>query len=178
MSPESVTLEVALDLLSLPKILGKNPENNEDVVVNNGRFGPYISCGAERRTIPADESPIQLTMDRALELLKQPRMRGRAGSQPKTLKEIGKHPVTELALVVKSGRYGPYVTDGTVNASLTEGMSTETLTLDPAVNLIDARAAKVSAGGGKPRRKAKGAAKPKATSAKTPGAKRTKKSAS
>jgi DNA topoisomerase-1 len=178
MSPESVTLEVALDLLSLPKILGKNPENNEDVVVNNGRFGPYISCGAERRTIPADESPIQLTMDRALELLKQPRMRGRAGSQPKTLKEIGKHPVTELALVVKSGRYGPYVTDGTVNASLTEGMSTETLTLDQAVNLIDARAAKVSAGGGKPRRKAKGAAKPKATSAKTPGAKRTKKSAS
>lgn len=171
MTPQDVTLETALQLLSLPKPLGKHPEMNEDVVVNNGRFGPYVSCGSERRTIPADESPLGLTFERAIEILKQPKTRGRAGSQPKTLKEVGKHPVTELVMVIKSGRYGAYVTDGTINASLTEGQTPEALTVEEAANLIDARAAKLAAfpGGGKKRR---GAKKPAAKPAKAPAAKK------
>jgi len=146
-TPDSVNLEIALQLLSFPKLLGANPENNTEVFVASGRFGPYVKCGSESRSIPADESPLSLTMERALELLKQPRTRGRAGNQPKTLKEIGKHPETSAPIQLKAGRYGPYVTDGTTNASLPQGGDPETLTLEEAVSLLQARAAKGPAKG-------------------------------
>jgi DNA topoisomerase-1 len=181
MAPESVTLDVALQLLQFPKQLGINPENSTEVLVANGRFGPYVKCGAESRSIPADESPLTLTFERALELLKTPRTRGRASSQPKTLKEIGKHPETQAAIQLKSGRYGPYVTDGTLNASLPQGADPDALTLDEAVVLLRARAEKAPTT--KTRRGRKSApAKPKAqaTSAKKPRAsssKKTKKAA-
>jgi DNA topoisomerase-1 len=142
MSPDSVDLATALQLLSLPKVIGKNPENNEDIQVLSGRFGPYIKCGSESRSLPADESPFGVTIERAVELLKQPRTRGRASNQPKTLKELGKHPTSGETLNIKSGRYGPYVTDGTTNASLPQGSDPDALTIAEAVALLEARAAK------------------------------------
>ncbi len=174
-TPESVNLDIALQLLSFPKLLGSNPENNTEVFVASGRFGPYVKCGSESRSIPADESPLTLTMERALELLKQPRTRGRASNQPKTLKEIGKHPETSAPIQLKAGRYGPYVTDGTTNASLPQGGDPETLTLEEAVALLQARAAKGPAKG-----RRRGGAKQsgaKKTAAKSSGKKSSKKAA-
>jgi DNA topoisomerase-1 len=179
--PEAVTLDIALQLLSFPKQLGMNPENNTEVLVANGRFGPYVKCGSESRSIPADESPLTLSFERALELLKQPRTRGRAASQPKVLKEIGKHPETSAPIQLKAGRYGPYVTDGTTNASLPQGADPEALTLDEAVALIKARAEKGPSTKGRrgkraaaPKAKPEKAAKPKKASS---GTKKGKKSA-
>lgn len=140
MAPESVNLDIALKLLSFPKQLGMHPETNTEILVANGRFGPYVKCGSESRSIPADESPLDLTLERALELLKQPRTNARASNQPKTLKEIGKHPETNAPIQLKSGRYGPYVTDGTTNASLQQGADPDALTLEEAVALLKARA--------------------------------------
>jgi DNA topoisomerase-1 len=162
--PEAVSLEIALKLLAFPKLLGTNPENQTEVLVANGRFGPYVKCGSESRSIPADESPLELTFERALELLKQPRTRGRAASQPKTLKEIGKHPETAVAIQLKAGRYGPYVTDGTTNASIPQGSDPEALTLDEAVALLKARAERApTTKGRRGKRASTGASKTKST---------------
>jgi DNA topoisomerase-1 len=180
--PEALTLDIALQLLAFPKQLGMNPENNTEVLVANGRFGPYVKCGSESRSIPADESPLTLTLERSLELLKQPRTRGRAASQPKVLKEVGKHPETSAPIQLKAGRYGPYVTDGTTNASLPQGADPEALTLDEAVALIKARAEKGPSTKGRRGKRAAGskastekkAAKPKKAPS---GAKKSKKAA-
>jgi DNA topoisomerase-1 len=160
MSPDSVDLSTAILLLSLPKVMGKNPENNEDITVLSGRF----------------ESPFTLSIERAVELLKQPRTRGRASNQPKTLKELGKHPTSGETVNIKSGRYGPYVTDGTTNASLPQGADPDALTMTEAVALLEARAAMGPAKKGRRRaapKKAAGktAAAPKKKSAAKKGAK-------
>ena len=130
--------------------LGRHPEDQKEVIATNGRFGPYVKWGDEIRSIPPEQSPLEITLEDAVEVLKQPKGRRRA-AQVATLREIGKHPVTERPLVIKSGRFGPYVTDGELNASLRQGMQPDTLTLDDAVNLLEARAARLAAGG--PRRK-------------------------
>ncbi len=154
--PEQVTLETAMRLLELPKNLGKNPENNEDVIAANGRFGPYVKCATETRSVPPQEiSILDLDLPKALEFLKRPKMRGKAASQPKVLRDLGNHPVSELAITLRSGKYGPYVSDGKVNASLPRGADVEKFTLQEAVPLIDARAAVVGDGGGKRYSKAK-----------------------
>lgn len=153
MTPETVTLDTALQILSLPRSLGKANEGEvekvaagEDIIAAAGRYGPYVKAGTETRSIPMDQfSPLTITREQAIELLKQPRRRGRASAQPSTLKEVGKHPVTELMMVIKSGRYGPYVTDGKINASLPRGVDPQSLTVADAVNLLEARAAKVAA---------------------------------
>ncbi len=151
MTLETMTLEVALRLLSLPKVVGKNPENNEDIVASNGRYGPYIKCSAETRSL-GEISPLDVTLDQAIALLKEPKRRGRgAGSQPKVLKEIGKHPVSDTLITLRSGRYGPYVSDGTLNASLTKGSDPETLSIADAVALLEARARYIEETGGKKR---------------------------
>lgn len=142
MAPDSVTLEVALKLLELPKNLGHHPELKEDIIAANGRFGPYIKCGSETRSVPAETSLIDLTFEQAIELLKQPKTRGRRAAAATTLRELGKHPTSELPLVIKSGRYGPYVTDGTLNASLPRGSDPQALTMEEAVGLLQARADK------------------------------------
>jgi len=163
MTPDQVTYEVAMQLLSFPRNLGRYEELNGDVQVFLGRYGPYIKCGEETRTIPLDTlSPITLTLEQSIELLKQPRRRGRASAQPSTMREVGLHPVTEKKLVIKSGRYGPYVTDGEINASLPQGADPATLSVGDAVGLLEARLAKIAAGGGKPRRGAKPKAAKKA----------------
>lgn len=142
MSMEAVDLDTALRLLSLPRNLGVHPTKNEEIIASNGRFGPFVKCGADTRSIPADNSPIAITFDEAVTLLDQPK--GRRGGRvvAQVLREIGKHPVTELPLVIKSGKYGPYITDGKLNASLPKGIAAEEVTLEEASELITARANK------------------------------------
>jgi len=143
MKPPDVSFETALALLALPREVGLNPENQTAIIAANGRFGPYIKCGSDTRSIPMDDmSPISITLQQALELLKQPKTRGRASSKPKTLREMGEHPDSKLKLLILNGRYGPYVTDGTLNASLPKGMQPEDLSMEEAVSLLQARAEK------------------------------------
>jgi DNA topoisomerase-1 len=173
MQPADVNFEIALQLLQFPKLLGKHPENNEEVFAATGRYGPYIKSASETRSIPLDTmSPLTITLEQAVELLKQPRTRGR-GSQPKTMKEVGKHPVTEKVMQIKSGRYGPYVTDGEINASLPQGSDPAALTVEEAAALIDARATKIAEGGGKkPKKKAAPKKEKEKKVAKAPAAKK------
>jgi DNA topoisomerase-1 len=123
--------------------LGEHPDNQAPVIATNGRFGPYVKWGNEIRSIPTDGSPLEITLEQAVELLKQPKGRRRAAGGEK-LKELGQHPISELPIVILSGRYGPYVTDGTLNASLPRGMMPDAVSMDDAVNLLEARAARVA----------------------------------
>lgn len=164
MKLEEITLELAVKILSLPRELGNNPENNEPIIAANGRFGPYVKCATETRSIPAGElSPISITLEQAIELLKQPRSRRGAAAKPAKLREIGKHPVSEALVSIFNGRYGPYVSDGEINASLPRGADPASVTMDEAVNLLTARAERIASGAGKGRRK-KSASKSKAKS--------------
>jgi DNA topoisomerase-1 len=159
MAPSDVTLETALKLFELPRNLGKHPENDNEIIASNGRYGPYIKCGTDTRSIPMDQmSPITITLEQAVELLKQPKGRGgRTISQPKTLKSLGKHPTTDKEIVVKNGRYGPYVTDGETNASLPRGAEVEAFTLAESISLLEARMQAIASGaGGKRRRGGRG----------------------
>ncbi len=161
MKPEDVTFETAVRLLSLPKVLGKYPENNEDIIASNGRFGPYIKCGTDTRSIPAEISLLDFTLEQAIELLKQPKAKGR-GAKPATLKDLGVNSENQKAISIKSGRYGPYITDGETNVSLTKDLLPETVTLYQAITLLKNKAE--SSPAKKPKRGAKtgGAKKKKA----------------
>jgi DNA topoisomerase I len=141
MKPEDVTMDIALQLLSLPRSLGAHPETKTEIVASQGRYGPYIKHGTENRTIPDTLNVLTITLDEAVELLKQPKMR--QSRKASTAKEIGVHPVSGAKLFIKSGRYGPYVTDGKINATIPKDLPPEELVLDEAVSLIDARAEKL-----------------------------------
>ncbi|MDP6628811.1 MAG: type I DNA topoisomerase [Candidatus Marinimicrobia bacterium] len=135
-SPADVDLEMALKLLSLPRILGKHPETGEDVKADYGRFGPYVTAGKGKNgTIPPTMSPLTIELNEALELIKN------RNAGPQALRTLGDHPTTGELLVIKSGRYGPYITDGKVNASLPRDTDHETMTLDDGVALIDKKRA-------------------------------------
>ncbi len=140
-----VNLETALALLSLPKTLGVDPDNgDEPVVVSNGRFGPYVKRGSESRSLPADVSPLEVTLEQALELLAKPKYGGRGGASKKTepLRLFEKSPVTGNEVRLMPGRFGPYVTDGETNASLPRDLPTDELTFERALELLADRAAK------------------------------------
>ncbi len=142
MTPEEVDLELALRLLSLPRTLGEHPETNEPVVAQNGRYGPYVKSGSETRSLPDDLSPLDVTLPQALELLATPKARGRRSAAPKEpLRTLGTSPVTEQPVHLLDGRYGPYVTDGTTNASLPKEAVPSEISLDFALQLLATRAA-------------------------------------
>jgi DNA topoisomerase-1 len=160
MSESTLTLDDAVKLLSLPRNLGKHPETGLAVVVSNGRFGPYVKSGEETRSVPlAELSPLDMTFEDALRLLSQPKMRGRQAVAAKALRELGPHPASGKELSIKAGRYGPYVSDGEVNASLPRGRAPETLSIEEAVELLSARAAKIAEEGGLPAKKKRPAGK-------------------
>ena len=174
MQPEDVTIDVALRLLSLPRTLGVHPVLSQPVVAHNGRYGPYVKCDTETRSLPAGLSPLDVTLEQAMELLSQPKAtgRGRGAVKREPLKVFDASPVTNSPVQLLAGRYGPYVTDGVTNASLPRGTAPEEVTLDYALNLLKARA---ELGPPKPgRRGAKKAAATKkpATTKKKPAAKK------
>ncbi len=142
MKPETVTLEEAMQLFSLPRNLGKNPANGEDVIATRGRFGPYVQCGNESRSFRYDTySPLDITLSQALELLAQEKTGGkRVIKTAETLRVIGEHSNKKIEL--KKGRYGAYVTDGEINATAPKDTDLDSITIEQALNLLDEKRAK------------------------------------
>jgi DNA topoisomerase-1 len=142
MTPETVDLATALKLLSLPRELGKHPESGQPVTAFNGRFGPYIKSGEETRSLPAGVSPLDVTFEQALELLKQPKAQRRGfGAKREPLKVFEASPVTKQPIQLLDGRYGMYVSDGTTNATVPKNMAPEEVTFEFAQRLLAERAA-------------------------------------
>jgi DNA topoisomerase I len=140
MDPATLTLEQALELLRIPRTVGTDPGTGEDVVAHNGRFGPYLKRGADTRSLGSEDQLLSVTLPEAQALFAQPKQRrGRASAAP--LRELGTDPTTNLPLVVKDGRFGPYVTDGTTNASLRKGDVVESIDIDRASELLAERRA-------------------------------------
>jgi DNA topoisomerase-1 len=141
MSLDELSLDTALKLLSLPRTVGTDPEGVE-IVALNGRYGPYIQRGSDRRSLEDEDQLFTINVEEALALLSQPpRRRGQRAGGP--LKDLGQDPASGKPVTVRSGRYGPYVTDGDVNASLRQGDSPETITLERAAELLAARRERV-----------------------------------
>jgi DNA topoisomerase-1 len=137
---DTITLEAALKLLSLPRELGP-ADDGEMILTNLGRFGPYVKQGTEFRSLEESDDVYTITLERAKELLAQPKKSMRRARQaPKELKALGKHPDSGEAVRILDGRYGPYVTDGTTNASVPKGTQVESVTMSAAVELLAARA--------------------------------------
>ena len=130
-SLSEVDIEYALKLLSLPREVGNHSETNEIITADYGRYGPYIKCGKKNASLRGQETPLDITVEKAIELLAS---KNKTSSEIKTL---GDHPKTGESLVVKSGRYGPYISDGKVNASLKGDVDPENITLEEATTLID-----------------------------------------
>ncbi len=140
MSLETVTLEDALRLLSLPRVLGES--DGDEVTAQNGKYGPYVQKAKESRSLESEEQLLSITLEDALQLLSKPKERRRRGAGAGPLREIGPDPTTQKKIVVRNGRFGPYVTDGETNASLRRGDDPEQVTLDRAIELLAERRAK------------------------------------
>jgi DNA topoisomerase-1 len=165
MTPDDVTLEKALALLALPRELGPHPDDGVPIVAGVGRFGPYVKHGTKYKSIPADESVLEIGMNRAVALLAEAKStRGRAAAKP--IRIIGNHPADEAPVELYDGRYGPYVKHDGVNATVPRDISPQELTLDQAVALLTERSAK--GGTKKPARARKTAPKAKANGAAEP----------
>jgi DNA topoisomerase-1 len=141
MSPETVSLDDALRLLTLPRTVGTAPDG-EEIQALNGRYGPYLKKGSDSRSLPGEDALFTTTLEEALAIFAQPKRRGRAAADP-PLKELGNDPNSGQPMIVKDGRFGPYVTDGTgVNASLRKGDDVETITVERAAELLADRRAR------------------------------------
>ncbi|HET7691177.1 MAG TPA: type I DNA topoisomerase [Nocardioidaceae bacterium] len=140
MSIDTVTLEQALELLTLPRVVGVDPESGDEITAQNGRYGPYLKKGTDSRSIDAEEKLLTITLEEALAIYAQPKQRGRAAADPG--KEIGEDPATGATIMLKAGRFGSYVTDGEYNATLRSGDDESTLTLERAAELLAERRAK------------------------------------
>ncbi|WP_033822956.1 type I DNA topoisomerase [Kitasatospora sp. MBT63] len=134
MSLDTVTLEDALQLLSLPRVVGADAEGQE-ITAQNGRYGPYLKRGTDSRSLTSEDQLFTVTLDEALAIYAQPKQRGRAAAAP-PLKELGNDPVSERPVVVKDGRFGPYVTDGETNATLRKDDDVETITPERGFELL------------------------------------------
>jgi DNA topoisomerase-1 len=142
MSPETVTLEDAVRLLELPRVVGIDASDGQEVVAMNGRYGPFIRKGEETRSLESEEQLFTITLEQALSVLAQPKTRRARGAAKPPLRELGADTATGRPIVVKEGRFGRYVTDGETNASLRGGESVDTLTLDRAIELLAERRAR------------------------------------
>lgn len=171
MSLDTVTLQDALKLMSLPRVVGADAEGQE-ITAQNGRYGPYLKKGTDSRSLQAEEQLFTITLEEALQIYSQPKQRGRAAAKP-PLKELGTDPVSEKPVVVKDGRFGPYVTDGETNATLRSGDSVETITPERGFELLAEKRAKGPAKKTAKKAPAKKAPAKKATAAKKTAAKKT-----
>ena len=140
MSLDTITLEQAVRLLSLPRVVGV-AEDGEEITAQNGRYGPYLKKGTDSRSLETEQQLFDLTLEQALAIYAQPKQRGRAAAAP-PLKELGKDPVSGQPVVVKAGRFGEYVTDGEYNATLRKDDSVEAITIERAAELLAERRAK------------------------------------
>ncbi|MFE1286278.1 type I DNA topoisomerase [Streptomyces sp. NPDC058751] len=140
MSLDTVTLEDALRLMSLPRVVGADAEGVE-ITAQNGRYGPYLKKGTDSRSLTTEDQLFTITLEEALAIYSQPKQRGRAAAKP-PLKELGTDPVSEKPVVVKDGRFGPYVTDGETNATLRSGDSVEDITPERGYELLAEKRAK------------------------------------
>jgi DNA topoisomerase-1 len=146
MDLETVTLDDALKLLSLPRVVGVDPANNEEITAQNGRYGPYLKRGTDSRSLANEDQMFTVTLDEALKIYAEPKRRGGQGAATPPLRELGADPVSGKPMVIKDGRFGPYVTDGETNASLRKG--------DDVLSITDGRASELLAD-----RRARGPAK-------------------
>lgn len=144
MDLSTITLDDALTLLSLPRVVGVDPESGEEITSQNGRYGPYMKKGTDSRSLSTEDQIFDITLDEALKIYAEPKRRGRAAAAP-PLRELGEDPATGNPMVLKDGRFGPYVADGEVNASLRKGDEVATLTVDRAAELLAERRAKAPA---------------------------------
>ena len=168
MDLNSIDLETALSLLSLPRVVGQDEEGT-DITAQNGRYGPYLKKGTDSRSLTDEEQIFNITLDEALKIYAQPKQRGgRQAAAP--LKELGEDPISKKPVVVKDGRFGPYVTDGEFNATLRKDDAVESMTLSRASELLAEKRAK---GPAKKKAPAKKAPAKKSTAAKTSAAKKT-----
>ena len=156
MQLQTVTLDDALRLLSLPRLVGTDPATGEEITAQNGRYGPYLKKGTDSRSLTSEDQIFDVTLDEALAVYAQPKTRGRAAAAP-PLRELGPDPVTGTPVVVKDGRFGAYVTDGTTNATLRKDDAVEAITLERAAELLADKRGKAPAakrGGRAPAKKA------------------------
>ncbi|MFD5549457.1 type I DNA topoisomerase [Streptomyces goshikiensis] len=140
MTLDTVTLDEALKLMSLPRVVGADAEGVE-ITAQNGRYGPYLKKGTDSRSLETEDQLFSITLDEALAIYAQPKQRGRAAAKP-PLKELGTDPVSEKPVVVKDGRFGPYVTDGETNATLRRDDDVETITPERGYELLAEKRAK------------------------------------
>lgn len=162
MDPATVTLADALKLLSLPRVVGSDPASGEEITAQNGRYGPYLKKGTDSRSLATEEQIFSVTVDEALKLYAEPKRRGGQAASVAPLRELGKDPATDKQMVIKDGRFGPYVTDGETNASLRKGDEVESVDDGRAAELLAERRAKG------PVKKAKKAPAKKTTAKKAP----------
>ncbi|GHA86333.1 MULTISPECIES: type I DNA topoisomerase [Streptomyces] len=160
MSLDTVTLDDALKLMSLPRVVGTDTDGQE-ITAQNGRYGPYLKKGTDSRSLQSEDQIFTITLEEAQAIYAQPKQRGRAAAKP-PLKELGEDPVSGKPVVVKDGRFGPYVTDGETNATLRSGDSVEAITPERAFELLAEKRAK-----GPAKKTAKKAAAKKTTAKKT-----------
>jgi DNA topoisomerase I len=168
MSLDTVTLDDALKLLTLPRTIGEL--DGETITVQNGRYGPYVKKGSDSRSLESEDQLFSLTLAEAKELFAQPkaRGRGRAAATP-PLRELGEDPASGRPMVIKEGRWGPYATDGETNASLRQGDAVESITPQRAAELLAERRAAAPSGTRRPAARKPAAKKP---AAKKPAAKK------
>ena len=140
MTLDTVSLQDAVQLLTLPRVVGTDPETGDEITAQNGRYGPYLKKGTDSRSIESEEQLLTITLDEALKIYAEPKRRGRAAADPG--REIGKDPESGATVTVKSGRFGPYVTDGEYNATLRQGDDESTITIERAAELLAERRAK------------------------------------
>ena len=142
MDLSTVTLEQALDLLSLPRVVGQDPESGADITAQNGRYGPYLKKGTDSRSLETEEQIFTVTLEQALEIFAQPkRRRGQAAARG-PLRELGQDPATEKPVVIKDGRFGPYITDGQTNVTVPRSEDPATISAERAFELLADKRAK------------------------------------
>ncbi|OHU20841.1 DNA topoisomerase I [Mycobacteroides franklinii] len=172
MTLETVTLEDALKLLSLPRVVGVDPSNNEEITAQNGRYGPYLKRGTDSRSLATEDQMFTITLEEALKIYSEPKRRGGQAASAAPLRELGADSVTGKPMVIKDGRFGPYVTDGETNASLRKGDDVLSITDERASELLADRRAR---GPVKRAKKAPAKAAKKAPAKKAPAKKAAKK---
>ncbi|MGV7289610.1 type I DNA topoisomerase [Mycobacterium kansasii] len=142
MDLQTVTLEDALKLLSLPRVVGVDPDSGEETTAQNGRYGPYLKRGKDSRSLATEDQIFTITLDEALKIYAQPKRLGRQSASAPPLRELGTDPASGNPMVIKDGRFGPYVTDGETNASLRKGDDVATITDQRAAELLADRRAR------------------------------------